>query len=74
MDNIIEYQEIVSKTIDKDKLKHFLLDTKDTYRKEHGWFIGEIKIDKCKNENQITVSFPLIKYKISEENLTAKHI
>ena len=74
MDTKIEYQEIVSKTIDKNNLKHFLLDTKDTYRKEYGWVIGEIKIDKCKNENQITVSFPLIKYKISEGNLTAKHI
>lgn len=70
----IEYQEIFSKTINKDSLKHLLLDTKDTYRKEHGWVIGEIKIDKCKNENQITVSFPLIKYKINEDNLSAKHI
>lgn len=74
MDTKIEYQEIVSKTINKDNLKHFLLDTKDTYREEYGWVIGEIKIDKCKNENEIKVSFPLIKYKIDKENLTAKHI
>ncbi len=59
MDNII-YQEQFERIIDKNRLKHLILELENTYTKQSGWEIGEIKQTVVDNE-RIRVSTQLVK-------------
>jgi len=69
----IEYSETLDKTIYKSSLKAFIIELENTYRRNSGWVVGDIKTEEL-NSEQLKVTVPLTKYRLNEDNDTYREM
>lgn len=69
----IEYKETLEKTIYKSSLKAFIIELENTYRRNSGWVVGDIKTEEL-NSEQLKVTVPLTKYLLNEDNDTYREM